>query len=122
MVCARAFVNLTVHFKRSAYLVTANPATLPLGGKPVRVHEWEDGRIEIHCNGQALPFTVFDKNPQVTQGAIVENKRLDAVLALIQAGQVQRDRERLTSKKLTLRQKERIKCARANAGAPALGS
>jgi hypothetical protein len=85
--------NLTVHFKRSAYLVTASPATLPLGGKPVRVHEWEDGRIEIHCNGQAPPFTVFDKNPQVTQGAIVENKRLDAVLALIQSGQVQRDRE-----------------------------
>jgi hypothetical protein len=66
--------------------------------------------------------TVFDKNPQVTQGAIVENMRLDAVLALIQAGQVQRDRERLASKKLTLRQKERIKCARAKAGAPALGS
>ena len=53
--------NLTVHFKRSAYLVTASPATLPLGGKPVRVHEWKDGRIEIPCNGQALPFTVFDR-------------------------------------------------------------
>jgi hypothetical protein len=53
--------NLTVHFKRSAYLVTASPATLPLGGKPVRVHEWEDGRVEIYCNGQALPFTVFDE-------------------------------------------------------------
>jgi hypothetical protein len=113
--------NLTVHFKRSAYLVTASPDTLPLGGKSVRVHEWEDGRIEIHCNGQALPFTVFDKNPQITQGAVVENKRLGAVLSLIQAGQVERDRQRLASKALTLRQKERIKAARTRAGAPALG-
>jgi hypothetical protein len=114
--------NLTVHFKRSAYLVTANPETLPLGGKPVRVHEWEDGRVEIRCNGQTLPYTVYDKNPQVSQGAVVENKRLDAVLAFIQAGQVKRDLERLASKKVTLREKERINAARARAGALALGS
>jgi transposase len=31
--------NLTVHFKRRAYLVTPTPGTLPLGGKTVRVHE-----------------------------------------------------------------------------------
>ena len=113
--------NLTVHFKRSAYLVTPSPDTTALAGKPVRVHEWEDGRVEIRCNGQVLPYTVFDKNPQVTQGAVVENKRLDAVLAFIQAGQVQRDQARLASNKLTLRQKERIKAARTRAGAPAMG-
>lgn len=78
--------------------------------------------MEIRCNGQTLPFTVFDKNPQVTQGAVVESKRLDAVLAFIQAGQAQRDLERLASKKLTWRQKERIRAAKIRAGAPALGS
>ncbi len=114
--------NLVVHFKRSAYLITPGPDTSALGGKPVRVHEWEDGRIEIHCDGRALPFTNFDKNPQIDQGAIVENKRLDAVLGFIQAGQAERDRERLASKTLTRRQKERIKLARASAGAPALSS
>ena len=114
--------NLVVHFKRSAYLITSSPDTNALAGKLVRVHEWEDGRIEIHCDGRALPFTVFDKNPQVNQAAIVENKRLDAVLAFIQAGQVERDRQRLASKKLSLRQKERLRAARSNAGAPALSS
>jgi len=112
--------NLVVHFKRSAYLVTPGPDIHALRGEPVRVHEWEDGRIEIHCNGRALPFTSFDKNPQITQGAVVENKRLDSVLAFIQAGQADRDRERLASKTLTLRQKERLRAARANAGAPAV--
>ena len=112
--------NLVVHFKRSAYLVTPGPDTHALRGEPVRVHEWEDGRIEIHCNGRALPFARFDKNPQITQGAVVENKRLDSVLAFIQAGQADRDRERLASKTLTLRQKERLRAARANAGAPAV--
>ena len=112
--------NLVVHFKRSAYLVTPGPDTNALRGEPVRVHEWEDGRIEIHCNGRALPFTSFDKNPQITQGAVVENKRLDSVLAFIQAGQADRDRERLASKTLTLRQTERLRAARANAGAPAV--
>jgi hypothetical protein len=114
--------NLLVHFKRSAYLVTPGPETNALGGKPVRVHEWEDGRIEIRCNGRTLPFTAFDKNPVVAQGAVVENKRLDAVLAFIQAGQSERDRSRLASKKLTLRQKERLRAVRVTAGAPAVGT
>jgi hypothetical protein len=65
-----------------------------------------------------LPFTLFDKNPHVAQGAIVENKRLGAVLAVIQQGQVERDRERLDSKKLTLRQKERILLAQQRARTP----
>ena len=69
--------NLTVHFKRVTYLVQPGPETLPLGGKLVQVREWEDGRVEIHCAGRSLPFSVFDKNPHVAAGAIVE---LGAVL------------------------------------------
>jgi hypothetical protein len=33
--------NLTVHFKRVTYLVEPGPDTLPLGGKRVRIYEWE---------------------------------------------------------------------------------
>lgn len=76
------------------------------------VREWEDGRVEIHCAGRTLPFSIFDQHPHVAHGAIVENKRLGAVLAVIQAAQDERDRTRLASKKLTLRQKERILAAR----------
>ncbi len=104
--------NLTVHFKRVTYLIEPGPETLPLGGKRVLVREWEDGRIEIRCAGRALPFSIFDQHPHVAHGAIVENKRLGAVLAVIQAAQNERDRTRLASKSLTLRQKDRILAAR----------
>jgi len=109
--------NLTVHFKRVTYLVQPGPQTVPLGGKPVRVHQWEDGHIEIRHEAQPLPYSVFDKNPHVTQSAIVENKRLAAALLVIQAAQAERDRVRLASKKLTLREKERIVTARKQAQA-----
>ena len=49
---------------------------------------------------------------------MVENKRLGAVLALIQSGQVERDQQRLSSKKVTLREKQRLRQARALAGLP----
>jgi hypothetical protein len=49
-------------------------------------------------------------------GAVVENKRLGAVLSVIQASQPERDKARLASKKLTLREKERIEAAQITAG------
>jgi len=103
--------NLVVHFKRVTYLVEPGPETLPFGGKRVRVFEWEDGRVEIRCEGRLLPASPFDKNRCVDQGAIVENKRLGAVLSVMQASQLQRDQARLRSKKVTLREKERIVAA-----------
>ena len=41
----------------------------------------------------------------------MENKRLGAVLSVIQASQVARDKKHLASKKVTLREKERIGAA-----------
>ena len=92
--------NLTVHFKRVTYLVEPGPETMPLGGKRVLVREWEDGRVEIRCAGRTLPFSIFDKNPDVAAGAIVENKRLGAAFAAIQAAQDQRDQARLASRSI----------------------
>ncbi len=103
--------NLVVHFKRVSYLVEPCPETLPFSGKRVRVFEWEDGRVEIRCEGRLLPASPFDKNRCVDQGAIVENKRLGAVLSVMQASQLQRDQARLRSKNVTLREKERIVAA-----------
>jgi len=103
--------NLTVHFKRVTYLIDPGPETLPRGGKRVQVREWADGRVEIQWAGRTLPFSVFDQNPHVAAGAIVENKRLGAMLAVIQAAQDGRDQVRLASKKLTIRQKDRIRAA-----------
>jgi hypothetical protein len=114
--------NLTVHFKRVTYLIDPGPETLPLGGKRVQVREWEDGRVEIQCAGRTLPFSVFDQNPHVAAGAIVENKRLGAMLAVIQAAQDGRDQVRLASKKLTIRQKDRIRAAGEACRTPTLSS
>jgi len=108
--------NLVVHFKRVSYLVEPGPETLPFAGKRVRVFQWEDGRVEIRCEGQLLPYSPFDKNRCVNQGAVVENKRLGAVLSVIQASQLERDKVRLASKQLTLREKDRIEAARITAG------
>lgn len=112
--------NLTLHYKRVLYLVEPGPETLRLAGEICRVHEVADGGIEIFHAGRLLPSrALFDKNPHVSQGAIVANKRLGAVLAKIQADQQERDRQRLgRGSKLTLRQKERVRVAQAEASAP----
>lgn len=111
--------NLTLHYKRETYLVEPGPETLLLAGERCRVHEHEDGRIELRHQGQLLPCRVFvDPERRVRQADIVANKRLGAVLAQIQKDQQERDRQRLASRKLTLRQKERIRAAQARAHAP----
>ena len=105
-----------------AYLVASGPDTLPLAGKPIRVFQWEDGRVELQHQGRKLPYSVFEKNPCVPQGVVVENKRLGAALAIIQAAQAERDRAKLASRTLTIREKERVRAVRAKAGAPPLES
>ncbi len=101
--------NLVVHFKRVSYLVEPCPETMPFALKRVRVFRWDDGRVEIRCEGRLLPYSPIDKNRCVNQGAVVENKRLGAVLSVIQASQAERDRKRLTSKKVTLRERSASK-------------
>jgi hypothetical protein len=108
--------NLTVHYKRVTYLIERSTENLALARKRVVVHEWDDGRIELHCQGRKLPYSVFDNDQVVSQGAIVENKRLGAVLSLIQVGQADRDRERLAKKGPTLREKARVVAKRAASG------
>ena len=104
--------NLTLSYRRVLVLIEPGPKTLPVGGKTCRVHEHEDGRIEIRHAGQLLPCRAFfDKDPRVQPGAIVDNKRLAAVLTQIRGAQQDRDRQRLANPKRTLRQKSRIQTA-----------
>src|SRR6267154_1084702 len=58
----------------------------------------------------------FPPTSPAPQGAVVENKRLGAALSVIQASQLERDKVRLASRKLTLREKDRIEAARITAG------
>jgi hypothetical protein len=55
---------------------------------------------------------MVDKEPHVNPGDVVENKRLGAVLATIQAAQTKRDEARLASRKMTVVQKDRLRAKR----------
>jgi len=49
------------------------------------VCEYPDGRLEIQHDGIALPYRMFDKMRRVNQAPVVDNKHLDAALALAHA-------------------------------------
>ena len=92
------------------------PETLALAGERCRVHEHEDGRVEVHHGGKPLVCGIFfDKAPHVHQGAVVANKRLGAVLGKIRSDQQARDRQRLADRSVSLRKKNQIRTAIARA-------
>ena len=80
----------------------------------------QDGSLANLVNveeGLVSPRIFVDPEPRVQQGDIVANKRLGAVLTQIQADQQERDRQRLASRDLTLREKARIRAAQEEADA-----
>jgi hypothetical protein len=89
-----------------------------LRGRMCRVYADARGGVGVRREGRSLPLRAFHKLRRVTQADIVSSKRLGAVLAKIQADQRERDRQRLSSPKITLREKRQIRAARARADAP----
>ena len=87
--------------------------------RQVDILESANGTVEIQYEGRSLPYSVYDQQPIIAQGEIVENKRLGAALAVIRTIQDGRDAARLVSRKVSLRGKERIRATRAEAGYPA---
>ncbi len=110
--------ELTVSYRTGMFLIDPSPETMSLRGRSCRVHADADGRVEIRCEGQRLPFRAFEQLRRVTQADIVSNKRLGAVLTQIQADQRERDEERLRSPRVSLREKRRIRTARSRTDAP----
>jgi hypothetical protein len=85
---------LTLQYAKTIYLLADTPAMRRLIGKYIEVVEYPDGRIELRAAGAALPYTVYDRYPEIDQGAIVDNKRLGHVLQVAQLVQQQRDSRR----------------------------
>jgi Winged helix-turn helix len=75
--------NLTLHYDRMMLLLEPTPFVRGLVRKRVDVVNYPDGRFAVQFEGVSLPFRVFDKIQTVQPGAIVENKRLGAALALV---------------------------------------
>ena len=79
--------SLTLHYDKMLILLEPNEDTRALARQRVTVINYPDGRFAIRHKGLDLPFRVFDKLRKVDQGAVVENKRLGAVLAHIRERQ-----------------------------------
>ena len=106
--------QLTVHYKRDLYLLEDSVATRQLRGATATVSEAEDGTVTIRATSRLLPARLYPKDhAQLDPGAVVEHKHLDGVFAWIAAQQQQRDAGRLTNRKLSLREKHRIRTGSA---------
>jgi hypothetical protein len=79
--------NLTLHYDRMMLILDPTPLARGLVRKKVEVVNYPDGRFAVQFNGATLGFKVFDKIQTVQPGAIVDNKRLSAVLEQIKAQQ-----------------------------------
>ena len=79
--------NLTLHYDRMMLILDPTPLTRGLVRKKVEVVNYPDGRFAVQFNGATLGFKLFDKIQTVQPGAIVDNKRLSAVLEQIKAQQ-----------------------------------
>jgi len=79
--------NLTLQYDKMMLLLDPTPFARGLVRKKVDVVNYPDGRFAIQFEGTPLPFRVFDKIQTVAPGAIVDNKRLGAALALVKEQQ-----------------------------------
>src|SRR6266436_6789697 len=79
--------NLTLHYDRMMLLLDPTSPARGLVRQKVEVVNYPDGRFAVQFNGAALGFKVFDKIQTVQPGAIVDNKRLSAVLEQVKAQQ-----------------------------------
>jgi len=80
--------QLVFSYERKRIVLEENEVSRNLPGQYVDSYEFADGRLEFRWKGIKLPYTVFDRDQQrVTHAAIVENKRLGAVLEQIRQEQ-----------------------------------
>ena len=81
---------LTLQYDKVLFILEPNDQAKAAIGKRVTVVDYPDGRLSIRYNGIELTYRTFDKIQQVDQGAIADNKRLGAVLAMIRDEQLRR--------------------------------
>jgi len=79
--------NLTLHYDRMLLVLEPSVFARGLARKKVDVVNYPDGRFAVQFKGTSVPFRAFDKIQTVAAGAIVENKRLGAALAMLKEQQ-----------------------------------
>jgi hypothetical protein len=85
---------LTLQYDKVVFVLAPSEQARAAIGKRVTVLDYPDGRLSIRYKGMELAYRTFDKLRQVSQGDIVENKRLSAALAFIREQQIERGETR----------------------------
>src|SRR3981189_2404246 len=84
---------LTLQYDKVLFILEPSEQAKAAIGKRVNVVDYPDGRLSIRYNGVELAYRTFDKLRHVDQGAIADNKRLGAVLAMIRDEKLRPGRE-----------------------------
>lgn len=71
---------LTCQFQGQLLVVLTTPEQprYALRGRPVRIVEHLDGRLELLCGQESLPYSGFDRHQQLRQPRVADDKTLDA--------------------------------------------
>ncbi|AME24702.1 hypothetical protein AXG89_13425 [Burkholderia sp. PAMC 26561] len=101
--------SLTLQYDRVIYMLDDTPQTRALAHHYIDVYEYPDGRIEIRAHGSALAYRQYDRLSAMDQGAEVDNKRLEHVLALSRQVQMERDNRRISGSPSRTNQGEPVK-------------
>lgn len=89
--------SLTIQYDKMLYLIEDSELSRRAIGKYIDVYHYPDGRKELRLNGEALPYSTYDRLSEVDQGEIVDNKRLGRALEFISLVQSKRDNTRSQS-------------------------
>ena len=90
----RVSKSLTLQYDRRLYVLHDTLQARALAGRYAEIYHYPDGRIEVRSAGILFSYETLDQLPEVSQGTIVENKRLGHVLQAAQRMQEQRDSRR----------------------------
>ena len=103
-----------MNYKRDLYVLEDAVGIRRLRGATALVSEAEDGAVTISANDRVLAARLYPKaHARIDPGAVVEHKHLAGVFEWVTAQQHERDVARLANRKISLREKQRIRAGSA---------
>lgn len=79
--------SLTLQYDNILFMIEPSEFAQAAIGQRVEVVDFPDGRLEVRYKGRSMPYRTFDRLRRVTETAVLENKRLGRLLALIRQDQ-----------------------------------
>jgi hypothetical protein len=87
----------TVQYDKRLLMLPDTVGNRKLASRYIEVYHYPNGSIALRVNSKALPYSIYDRLPEVQEGAIVDNKRLGHALELAKLMQDKRDNRRSRS-------------------------